>query len=172
MYLCFRMRRPGELELCEFFSVKGSSRCCSSFTGEAVLHEITRGYCLPVGTLLLSLVRTGGKTFGITFSVSNSILRRFSECTPRIVRDFHGLTRANDIRFLSRACCRSLTSLTSPVRFGGRILGRGTTVRRCFKIAPGTFEGARLVCSSTVKRVICSVKFGAVLARNTGRVLK
>ncbi|MBP5505027.1 MAG: glycoside hydrolase family 57 protein [Bacteroidales bacterium] len=169
--LYFQVHQPDRLRLFRFFDIGADDHYFDDFDNSAIVRRVAAKCYLPMNKLLLDLIKTHGKDFKVTFSVSGTAIEQFRQYAPEVLESFRALAATGCVEFLAETYSHSLASLASPAEFKDQVKLHAATVESEFGVKPKAFRNTELIYSDEIGEMVAAMGYRTMLTEGAKHIL-
>jgi len=136
-----------------------------------IMNKVAGKCYIPMGTLLLDLIRKYEGRFKVAFSVTGVILDQFEKYNPRLLELFQQLAATGCVEFVNETYYHSLAFLYSKKEFKEQVLLHRDKIRRLFNQTPTTFRNTELIYNNDLARFVEGMGYRTILAEGADHIL-
>ena len=167
----FQVHQPDRLRLFRFFDIGADDHYFDDFDNSAIVRRVAAKCYLPMNKLLLDLIKTHGKDFKVTFSVSGTAIEQFRQYAPEVLESFRALAATGCVEFLAETYSHSLASLASPAEFKDQVKLHAATVESEFGVKPKAFRNTELIYSDEIGEMVAAMGYRTMLTEGAKHIL-
>jgi alpha-amylase len=136
-----------------------------------IMNKVAGKCYIPMGTLLLDLIRKYEGRFKVAFSVTGVILDQFEKYNPRLLELFQQLAATGCVEFVNETYYHSLAFLYSKREFKEQVLLHRDKIRKLFGQTPTTFRNTELIYNNELAKFIEGLGYRTILTEGADQVL-
>jgi alpha-amylase len=130
---------------------------------QSILKRVAEQCYTPAAERLEEIVRRYGSSFGISFSLSGSLIEQLSQHAPKTIEAFSSLFSYPTVEVLSETYYHSLASQKHTGEWLEQIALHGRTVAQLFGKQPTAFRDTELLYSDATADIIARMGYKAIL---------
>ena len=136
------------------------------------INKLTDQCYLPSNNIVLSLIKSGGGKFKVSYSISGTALELFQRYRPDVIASFRKLVATGCVEILAETYYHSLSYLHSKQEFLRQILKHRKIVKKLFGVEPIVFRNTELIYNNDLPNCISDIGVKGILCEGIERILQ
>jgi alpha-amylase len=169
--LYFQVHQPFRLRTYRFFDIGQNHDYFDDYANRFIMQQVAEKCYLPANKVLLDLIKTHGKKFRVSFSISGMALDQFEAYAPRVLDSFKALAQTGSVEFLTETHAHSLAALKSKNEFIQQVHTHTERIRSLFGMTPVTFRNTELIYSNDIGDAVFEMGYRTMITEGAKHVL-
>ncbi|PID93339.1 MAG: alpha-amylase [Bacteroidetes bacterium] len=171
--LCFyfQVHQPFRLRKYRFFDVGVNHNYYDDYQNKFILRRVAENSYLPMNNLLMELIKSYGKAFKVSFSITGLAMDQFRWYAPDVLKSFQELAQTGNVEFLAETYSHSLAALRNRKEFMGQVRKHAQLTKELFGVEPVTFRNTELVYSDDIADMVGDLGYKTMLTEGAKHVL-
>ena len=167
----FQVHQPFRLRTFRFFDIGKNHDYFDDYANRFIMQQVAEKCYLPANKVLLNLIKTFGKDFRVSFSISGMALEQFKKYAPRVLESFQALANTGSVEFLTESNAHSLASLRSREEFTRQVRMHEKQIRDLFGQSPKAFRNTELIYSNEIGDMVYELGYRCMLTEGAKHIL-
>ncbi len=167
----FQVHQPFRLRTYRFFDIGKNHDYFDEYANRFIMQQVAEKCYLPANKILLQLIKTLGKDFKVSFSISGTALEQFEQYAPSVLESFQVLAKTGSVEFLSETYAHSLSSLRDGDEFSKQVALHSKRIKQLFGQVPTCFRNTELIYSNDIGNKVYEMGFRSMITEGAKHVL-
>ena len=167
----FQVHQPFRLRTYRFFDIGKNHDYFDEYANRFIMQQVAEKCYLPANKILLQLIKTLGKDFKVSFSISGMALEQFEQYAPSVLESFQALAKTGSVEFLSETYAHSLSSLRDGDEFTKQVALHSKRIKQLFGQEPTCFRNTELIYSNDIGNKVYDMGFRSMITEGAKHVL-
>ncbi len=169
--LYFEVHIPYILKRYRFFEIGNDHYYYDDFANEERVRYLAENSYLPANKILLDLIKTLGKSFSCTFSLSGSAIEQLEQYAPEVIDSFRELAATGQVEFLAEPYGHSMASLYDEEEFERQVLKHSAKMKELFGVKPTALRNTDFIYSDEIGEKVASMGYKTMLMEGAKHIL-
>lgn len=169
--LYFEVHIPYILKRYRFFEIGNDHYYYDDFANEERVRYLAEHSYLPANKILLDLIKTLGKSFSCTFSLSGSAIEQLEQYAPEVIDSFGELAATGQVEFLAEPYAHSMASLYDEGEFERQVKKHSDKMKELFGVKPTAFRNTDFIYSDEIGEKVASMGYKTMLMEGAKHIL-
>jgi alpha-amylase len=169
--LYFQVHQPFRLRTYRFFDIGKNHDYFDDYANRFIMQQVAEKCYLPANEVLLGLIKTFGKEFKASFSISGTALDQFEMYAPKVLESFQNLAKTGSIEFLTETHSHSLASLKNKKEFSEQVSLHAKRIKKLFGQTPLVFRNTELIYSNEIGDMVYDMGYKTMITEGAKHVL-
>jgi alpha-amylase len=169
--LYFQVHQPFRLRTYRFFDIGKNHDYFDDYANRFIMQQVAEKCYLPANEVLLGLIKTFGKEFKASFSISGTALDQFEMYAPKVLESFQNLAKTGSIEFLAETHSHSLASLKNKKEFSEQVSLHAKRIKKLFGQTPLVFRNTELIYSNEIGDMVYDMGYKTMITEGAKHVL-
>lgn len=169
--LYFQVHQPFRLRTYRFFDIGHSHNYFDDYANRFIMQQVAEKCYLPANKVLLQLIKTFGKDFKVSFSISGMALDQFEAYAPEVIDSFKALAKTGSVEFLTETHAHSLAALKSKSEFADQVSLHAKRIKSLFGYTPVTFRNTELIYSNDMGDMVHDMGYRTMITEGAKHIL-
>ena len=169
--LYFKVHQPYRLKVYKALDIE-VDHCYTNAQADKDALDIACDQCyLPANEILFELIQTNPGKFGISFSMSGTVVELMLKYRPDVIQSFRRLTDTGHVEILGETYFHSLCSLHSPSEFKRQVMNHRSLIKKVFGVETAVFRNTELIHNDHLAVMVTGWGFRGILCEGIERIL-
>ncbi len=169
--LYFQIHQPFRLKTYRFFDIGKTHDYFDDYANRFIMQQVAEKCYLPANQIFLDLIKTHGKDFKVSFSISGMALDQFELYAPSVLDSFKALADTGCVEFLTETHAHSLVSLKSKAEFSNQVNMHSKRIQTLFGQKPTTFRNTELIYSNDIGDIVFELGYRTMITEGAKHIL-
>ncbi len=169
--LYFKIHQPFRLKRYRFFDIGNDHYYYDDFSNDEIISQVSQTSYIPMARTLLDMIRTYGKDFKCSISISGTAIEQLQQYVPEFIDLLKELADTGNVEFMSGTYSHSLAGLEDPEEFMRDVKDHDRLLHQLFGVKPKTFENTELIYDDDIATLIQAMGFKACLTEGAKHIL-
>ncbi|MBN2519491.1 MAG: glycoside hydrolase family 57 protein, partial [Bacteroidales bacterium] len=167
----FQVHQPYRLRRYRFFDIGSKHNYFDDYANESIMRKVAEKCYLPTNKVMLDLIKTYGKKFKISYSISGVCIDQFEKYAPDVLKSFKQLAETGSVEFLAETYSHSLSALKSRDEFIDQVKAQTKKIKEHFGQTPKVFRNTELIYSDEIGAMVANMGYKGILTEGAKHIL-
>jgi alpha-amylase len=165
----FQVHQPFRLRRYSVFDT--DTNYFDDYKNAEICRKVAQKCYLPTNRLMLELIRTYGKEFSVSYSITGVALEQFQKWAPDVVDSFRALVDTGQVEILAETYYHSLAFLYSRDEFRDQVNAHTAKIGETFGVKPRVFRNTELIYNNDLAHFVQGMGYLGICAEGADHVL-